>query len=160
MNTPPRHTARIDRQEMVEIRALPTYPERGRFLWHLLRNKGLDPQRLYTTEYHPHRHCWLLTQMTGDAIPAASEGPLSDPQAERFYLQAATEFHRTALAAFAAVAAYSSHFARFGCKYQLPTEPEVLTPADLVNLLGGSGSASSPARFSPEGGWRSGSSER
>jgi hypothetical protein len=147
-NEPVTRWARLDKQELADLSAQGSDQERGRLLRRLLREKGIDPNRLYRVEYHPHRLCWLLTQETA---PGGHSAPgMAD---DLFYLQALTELRRTARTAFAAVAARSSHFANFGRPYQLPTEPEPqpLAPRDLANLLGGTNAP--PARFDSEGGW-------
>jgi hypothetical protein len=120
----------------------------------LLRDKGVDPGLLYTVEYFPYRQCWLLTQecepgrQTRPAALAPPQGGLS------FYTQLSTELRRTALAAFAAAASRSAHFAHFGCKYQLPPKPQETTPADLVRSLGGRIDEEARVRFTTEGGWQ------
>jgi len=151
-----RRLARLDKRELADIPLQWTKRERGQYLRRLLQFKGINPNSLYQVQYFPHRHCWLLTQEVDPAPAPGSAGTHPPPQEdELFYLQALAEFRRTALAAFAAVAAQSPHFAQFGRPYQLPPEPQEMTPADLANLLGGSSEAGVPPRFDSEGGWRS-----
>src|SRR5438270_1623489 len=115
-----RRMARLEKHELSEIPSHWSKEERGRYLWRLLRDKGIDPGRLYTVEYFPYRQCWLLTQ-------EIEQGPHQRPIAMappckgglHFYTQVSTELRRMALSAFAAAAARSAHFARFGCDYQL-----------------------------------------
>jgi hypothetical protein len=148
--------ARLERQELAEMPSHWSKEEQGRYLWRLLRNKGIDPDRLFALEYFPYRQCWLVTQET-------EHGPQRRPRAAappgkaslRFYVQVSTELRRTALAAFAAAASRSAHFARFGCAYQLPPKPQETTPADLVRLLGGPADQTAHIRFTTEGGWQS-----
>jgi hypothetical protein len=148
--------ARLEKRELAEIPAHWSKEEQGEYLWRLLRDKGVDPGRLYTVEYFPHRQCWLLTQ---EIEPGARPRPIaSTPASEagrRFYTQVSTELRRTALSAFAAVAGRSAHFARFGCDYELPPKPQETTPADLVRLLGGPAAEDARVRFTSEGGWQS-----
>ena len=152
--------ARLEKRELAEIPSHWSKQERGEYLWRLLRDKGVDPGRLYTMEYFPHRQCWLLKQEIesgAQRLPIAPAPPRAAGQ--QFYLQLSTELRRAALAAFAAVASRSVHFARFGCDYQLPPKPQETTPADLVRLLGGLDEAEAPVRFTSEGGWQPGASQ-
>jgi hypothetical protein len=129
--------------------------EQGQYLWRLLWDKGVDPGRLYTVEYFPHRQCWLLTQEVEAGVhsrPVAHAPPTE--AGLRFYTQVSTELRRTALAAVAAVAGRSAHFARFGSHYELPPKPQETTPSDLVRLLGGQNEANARVRFTSEGGWQ------
>jgi hypothetical protein len=150
-----RRMARLEKRELSEVPSHWSTEERGRYLWRLLRNKGIDPGRLFTVEYFPHRHCWLLTQAIEREphprpiapAPPARTGLL-------FYTQISTEFRAKALAAFAAAASRSAHFARFGCQYQLPPKPQETTAEDLIRLLGGPTLPTTDIRFTSEGGWR------
>ena len=153
-NEPTRRVARVDKAELSEMPAHWTDPERGRYLRRLLRRKGIDPDRLYTVEYFPKHLCWLLTQEVRPAWPGAGAAAPPAQTDGGFYLQAATEFRRTARAAFARLAAHSSHFASFGCLYQLPEKPQETTPADLAKLLEGSAPKDTAVRFDAEGGWQ------
>jgi len=152
-NEPSPRVARIDKRELADMPASWSNRERGRYLWLLLRLKGIDPNRLYTVEYYPYRSCWVLTQVlepglaeTASAAPALEE--------EAFYLQAVTEFRRTARLAFAAAAARSRHFAAFGCPYQLPAKIQEITPDDLRELIGNISGDRVGVRFNDEGGWQ------
>ena len=58
----PRRTARLEKQELAEIPSHWSKEEQGHYLWRLLRERGIDPGRLYTVEYYPYHQCWLLTQ--------------------------------------------------------------------------------------------------
>jgi hypothetical protein len=147
--------ARLEKRELAEIPSHWSAEEQGQYLWRLLRDKGVDPGLLYTVEYFPHRQCWLLTQEIEagpQAHPVATAPPPDAGQS--FYVQVSTELRRTALAAFAAHAARSVHFARFGCKYQLPPKPQETTPAELLRALGGPIDEATPIRFTGEGGWQ------
>jgi hypothetical protein len=147
--------ARLEKRELAEIPSHWSKEQQGQYLWRLLRDKGVDPGLLYTVEYFPHRQCWLLTQ---ECEPGLQTRPIAAmPPHEvghSFYVQVSTELRRTALAAFAAQAARSVHFARFGCKYQLPPKPQETTPADLARALGGPIDAEARVRFTDEGGWQ------
>jgi hypothetical protein len=147
--------ARLEKRELAEIPSHWSKAEQGEYLWRLFRDKGVDPGRLYTVEYFPHRQCWLLTQDidAGTQLRPIASAPPSDAGL-RFYIQVSTELRRTALAAFAAVAGRSVHFARFGSNYELPPKPQETTPADLVRLLGGQRENDTRVRFTSEGGWQ------
>ena len=152
MPTPPVRVARIDRKELLDLPPQWTNQERGQYLRFLLRLKGVDPDRFYRIAYYPLPRCWLLTQEAElDQTPATAAGQAE----ELFYLQILDQFRWTARVACAALASQSTHFARFGCSYQLPPEPEEISPADLAKSLGGSGSENKPAPFfTSEGGWK------
>jgi hypothetical protein len=155
LNELTRRLARLEKRELSEIPSQWLKEERGRYLWRLLRNKGVDPGRLFTVEYFPYRQCWLLTQEIEHGPHQRPIAPAPAGQAGLlFYNQVSTELRRTALAAFAAAAARSVHFARFGCNYQLPPKPQETTPADLVRLLGGPAAEEARIRFTSEGGWK------
>ena len=144
--------ARLDKRELADMPASWSDCERGWHLRALLRLKGIDPHRLYSVEYYPYRSCWVLSQVSPSLATAASAAPAQE--AEAFYLQAITEFRRTARLAFAAAAARSRHFAVFGCPYQLPLKSQEITPAELRNLIGDAGQAKGGVRFNDEGGWQ------
>jgi hypothetical protein len=130
-----------------------TTGERGQHLRLMLRRKGIDPDRLFTMEYYPQRGCWLLTQAAEPAKSPESTRGAAALRPEAFYAQTAAELRRTAVVAFAALASQSPHVALLGRKYQLPPEPQLLTPADLVDLIGGD-ARHAAARFDSEGGWQ------
>lgn len=147
--------ARLEKRELTEMPSHWSKEERGQYLWRLLRDKGVDPGRLYSVEYFPYRQCWLLTQESESRAPARPiGGALSSEAGRDFYSQVSTELRRTALAAFAVAAARSTHFASFGCPYQLPPKPQETTPADLVRALGGPNDQGLRVRFTSEGGWQ------
>jgi hypothetical protein len=155
LNELSRRMARLERRELTEIPSHWSKEERGRYLWRLLRNKGVDPSRLFTAEYFPYRQCWLLTQEIEHGPQQRAIAPAPPGEASLlFYTQVSTELRRTALAAFAAAAARSPHFARFGCKYQLPPKPQETTAAELACLLGEPADQDGHIRFTSEGGWR------
>ena len=152
-----RRLARLEKRELSEIPAYWSKEERGRYLWHLLRDRGIDPSLLYALEYFPYRRCWLLTQETEAGCRLAPLGEaLPHEKAVLFYAQISTELRRTALAAFASVAVRSVHFARFGCEYQLPPKPQETSPSELAQALGGTSGQGARVRFTSEGGWQAG----
>ena len=153
----PKRMARIDWAELAEMPPAWTNRERGQYLRLLFRMRGIDPQRLYRIEYYPLRRCWLVTQ-PADPGRQPAETPDGAKEDELFFGQIVAELRRTALAACAALAAHSPHFARFGGKYQLPAEEEEVTTSDLRGLLGNAGDSNPPVRFDREGGWRAGRS--
>lgn len=153
-NEPRRCVARVDKSELSELPAHWTDRERGRYLRRLLRRKGIEPDRLYRVEYFPKHLCWVLTQDTEPDEPAGPAASFPAQADAAFYLHAVAEFRRTARAAFVNLAAHSSHFAFFGCPYQLPERPQETTPAALAQLLGESASPGATIRFDGEGGWR------
>lgn len=151
-----RRIVRIDREELASLPPSWTDLERGQYLRILLGVKGIDCNRLYWVEYHPQHHCWLVSQQE-------TEEPAPEPvyfghSADALCLQALAEFRRTARAAWAALAARSPELARHGGKYALPERPNEVTPADLMDLLGGPGDSDDPVQFDNEGGWRNPSS--
>jgi hypothetical protein len=153
---PIRRVARMDKHELADMPTAWSNRERGQYLRLLLRLKGIDPNRLYAVDYYPCRACWILVQ---NGEPKAEEPHSIAPQtAEAFYLQAVSELRRTARMAFAAAAARSQHFATFGCPYELPHQPQEITPADLRELVAGAGADNPSVRFTGEGGWESGPS--
>jgi hypothetical protein len=141
--------ARVDRHELGEFPSSCSDAERGQRLRRLLHLRGIDPGRLFRVEYYPHHLCWLVLQEPADVQSAAVGGPQSDAT---FYTQILGEFRRSARTAYSRVAAHSLQFARFGCKYELPPEPQDMTPADLADQLGGPAPVN--VRFDPEGGWQ------
>jgi hypothetical protein len=146
--------ARIDKAEWSGMPLHWTRQERGRFLRQLLRQKGVDPDRLYKVEYHPRHACWLLVQEAGPeepSIPTTAAPP--SPADELFYLRAADEFRRTALLA---LGSRPGPFANLRGKYELPDKGEEISPADLAHVLGGRPATDPPVRFDAEGRWRAG----
>jgi hypothetical protein len=159
-NAPTPRVARIDQREFADLLAGGTDQERGRRLRLRLHYKGIDTRRLYRTEYHPDRRCWLLIQGGEAEFPAGPvEVPPPGKDDARFYRHTAAEFRRTARIAFAALAAASPHFARFGRSYHAPEPGRELTAAELAGLLGGPGDDGPTVNFDGEGGWRSDPSE-
>lgn len=160
LNEVTRRLARLEKRELSEIPSFWSREEQGRYLWRLFRAKGVDPARLYTVEYFPHRQCWLLTQ---EIVPGPRSQPIAlAPRGKAnllFYNQVCTELRRAAVSAFAIAATRSVHFARFGCHYQLPPKPQETTPADLVRALGGPADPETCIRFTNEGGWQTGQPE-
>src|SRR5881398_1522359 len=96
-NEPSRRMARLERHELSEIPSHWSKMERGQYVWRLLRDKGIDPGRLYTVEYFPYRQCWLLTQ---DIEQGPQPRPIAiAPRGKAgllFYTQVTTELRRTA----------------------------------------------------------------
>jgi hypothetical protein len=152
-NESTRRLARIEKRELSDVPPHWTEQERGQHLWRLLVDKGIDPGRLYSVQYYPERHCWLLSQETETAssrLPPRRS--ISGKEGELFYLQALAELRRTAKSAFGDQAARSSHFARNGCKYELPSTPQETSPRELARQLGGE-AREVHIRFTSEGGW-------
>jgi hypothetical protein len=142
-----KRVARIDRRELAALPMQWTDLEKGYQLRLLLRERGIDPNRLYFLTYHPRHHCWLFTQQG----PEPGAVPLRPDQGDAaFYHQLAGELRRTARLACAAPGAA-------WVRYQLPDRPQELTPADLAIELGGWGEYV-PVRFTWEGGLQSGPS--
>jgi hypothetical protein len=148
-----RRVARIDKWEVSDLPAAWSNGERGRYLRGLISSRGVQPGKLFYTEYYPDRSCWLLIQEPQGNDPPSSipESALAD---ESFFVQAMTQFRRSARAAFAAAAAQSTHFASHGCAYDLPDRPQEATPAELATLLGTAVDDSPAVRFTAEGEWR------
>jgi hypothetical protein len=147
--------ARIDKRELTDVPAHWTKQQRGLHLWQLLGDKGIDPNRLYTVQYFPDHHCWLVIQEVESGLrPHSRKTTLSDKECELFYVQATAELRRTAQLAFGSLAARSTHFACYGRKYELPTKPQETTPAELVKLLGGPAEPDLRVHFDSEGGWQ------
>ena len=67
-----RHVARLDKHELTGMPAQWTEPERGRHLRRLLRDRGIDPDRLYFLSYHPRHRCWLFHQRPPLRMPRFS----------------------------------------------------------------------------------------
>src|SRR5438874_13803462 len=111
----PQRLARLEKRELAEIPSHWSKADQGEYLWRLLRDKGIDPGRLYTVEYFPYRQCWLLTQ---DIEQGPQPRPIAiAPRGEAgllVYTHVTTALRRTALAAIAVAAGRSVHFARFG----------------------------------------------
>lgn len=147
---PSRRIARINRRDLLGLESPGTNPDRGRKLRLLLQAAGIDADQIFRIEYFPYRHCWVLVQEAAD--PGAAQAPRSGQADDLFYLEVMGQFRRAAQLACARSAAQSSHFARYGCAYQLPHPPEPISPADLAALLGGQG-LEPGVRFSSEGGW-------
>jgi hypothetical protein len=147
MSRQPEQVARINRHEVTDLPAEWNNQERGQYLRMLFRLKGIEPDRFYRVTYHPLSRCWVMIQEAAWTSTLREETPGSAQTAEQFYLQVLTEFRWKARVACAALAAHSLHFACFGRAYQLPEKPQELTPADLVNQLGGplAGEDGSPA---------------
>ena len=154
-NEPIRKVVRIDRAELFDLPAHWSARERGRHLRLLLHSKGIDGGRLFRTEYHPHRRCWLLTQ---ERAPGPVVPPAPGEADERFYRQAMAEFRRAGVTAWAAVASQSGYFARFGRPFEAPAAGQELTPSDLAALLRGPGEGGPSVSFDGEGGWEAGPS--
>jgi hypothetical protein len=151
---------RVARIEKADLAGLPpqwTPRERGQYLRGLLRQKGVDPDQLYQVEYHPRHSCWLLIQQTEPvdqpAAPAAVPPSQSD---ELFYVRVTDELRRTALAALGTRSVYFAHGAG---RYELPEKAEEISPAELMNQLGGPCAGDPPVRFDAEGRWRAPRSE-
>jgi len=137
--------ARIDRREVAALPTQWTDLEKGLQLRLLLRERGIDPQRLYVLTYHPRHQSWLFTQRPQEpgTVPSATAGTSDDV----FYRQLAVELRRTARLACA-----SQGLGWF--PYRLPEQPEAVTPADLARELSACGDTDPPVRFTREGGWR------
>ena len=151
--------ARINRHEVTDLPSEWNHQERGLYLRMLFRLKGIEPDHFYRVTYHPLSRCWVVIQEPAWDSAPREETPGGGQTAEQFYLQVLTEFRWKARAACAALAAHSLHFARFGRTYQLPEKPQELTPADLVNQLGGPLAVEDDSpRFDNEGGWQPGAS--
>jgi hypothetical protein len=153
--------ARLNKTELFDLPAAWTDRERGQYLRALLQFKGIDPDRLYRVAYHPLPRCWVLTQDGEPAGPREPRPAGSSAKAdELFYLHAVGQFRWAARAACAALASQSTHFALFGCPYQLPATPQEVTPEELVRQLGDPGPRRKPPpSFDSEGGWQSRPSE-
>jgi len=159
-DAPEKRVARINKHELADMPAVWTNQERGQFLRLLVQFKGIDLTRFYTVEYYPHRACWLVTQEGGAARDATAGTSLPGGKAdEALYLRMRDEFRRTAVAACAVLEAHSPHLAAHGAKYQLPPKPQEITPAELLDQIGGSETGGPAVRFDGEGGWHSGPAE-
>jgi hypothetical protein len=149
--------ARVEKADLAGMPPQWTPRERGRHLRGLLRQKGVDPDQLYQVEYHPRHACWLLIQQNerADQPAAPPTGPPGQSD-ELFYARAADEFRRAALAALGTRSAY---FAGRSGRYELPEKAEEISPAELVNQLGGPSAGDPPVQFDAEGRWRARRSE-
>ncbi len=145
---------RIDRSEFADMPAGWTSTDRGQYLRMLLQLKGIDTARLYRVEYYPLRGCWVLTQEIEPPRKRDRERSGREDSDAAFFLRAASEFRRSAVAAFAAQEGRSTHFAKNGAPYELPAKPQDLSAAELKDLLGKPAKPPKPAQFNPEGGWR------
>ncbi|HJT78313.1 MAG TPA: hypothetical protein VJ739_14010, partial [Gemmataceae bacterium] len=142
VSEPVQRVARINRGELSHLSPDLSLAERGRRLRRQLLHKGIDPDRLFRVEYYPNHHCWLLTQEGEPTHPRRPAAPASDGKADELYfVSIMAEFQLVARSACARAAAHSTHFARFGCRYQLPEPERELTVADLVEQLGGADGA-------------------
>jgi hypothetical protein len=63
------------------------------------------------------------------------------------------EFRRTAVTAIARASGHSPSLAAQGGKYELPSKPEEMTPAELAKLIGGAPGDGASVQFDGEGGW-------
>jgi len=144
--------ARVNKQDLADLPARWTDRQRGRYLRRLLRQQGINPDRLFQVAYYPHWRCWLLTQEESLSGPAAR--PMAVEGDEAFYMTTTAELRRTALLAVRAQAAQPTHSASFGVRFPLPPPPQPLTPAELASLLGGPGDSPATVRFDSEGGWQ------
>jgi hypothetical protein len=145
--------ARINKHELADFPPDWNTRDRGQYLRCLLECKGINTRKLYRVEYFPHRQCWLLTQEV-DPVAAEHSPPATIEDDERFYLQSMAEFRRAASSAWAALARTSRHFASHGCHYQLPAMIQPMTPAALIQMLGGGLPEKMSIHFDSEGGWR------
>jgi hypothetical protein len=133
---------------------------RGRFLRLLFQCRGIDPDRLFSFQYFPTRSCWLLTQTPDHpSEPRRAAASAYETDLASFYLQTMAELRRTALATLTtASAAPNWLWARR--KYQLPEQPQEMTVADLVNLVGEIDQSPVQVQFDAEGGWRADNSAK
>jgi hypothetical protein len=147
---PVKRVARLDRWEVVALPTQWTDEEKGQQLRLLLRERGIDPNRLYFLTYHPRHHCWLFTQRCPEST-AHSVKPAAKPD-DIFYRQLTTELRRTARVA-------SATQGTWWVPYRLPEVPEALTPSELATALSAAGDLHAAVRFTREGGWHTGPSE-
>jgi hypothetical protein len=153
---PRRYVARVNKHELATMPASWSEWERGQYLRFLFQLHGIDPDGIYRIEYYPYAQCWVVTQVgRPDELPARAPASRIKQTDEEFYKQVMTQFRHTARAAFAAAAASSTHFASFGCAYQLPPKAQELTVADLAKQLASAGLKQPAVRFNSEGGWQS-----
>ncbi|HEV3116296.1 MAG TPA: hypothetical protein VGY58_04535 [Gemmataceae bacterium] len=155
---PVRHIARIDKQELDGMPSIWSNCERGRYLRHLLRTRGIDPGALFHIEYYPYRGCWLFSQTKQPGRQAGREASLFQNE-EKFFLQTLAQLRHAARSAFAAVAATSIHFASHGCAYALPPKSQEVSAGDLAGLLGRGEGIEPRVQFTAEGGWQTEPSE-
>jgi hypothetical protein len=145
---PLKRVARLDRWEVAALPTQWTDEEKGQQLRLLLRERGIDPNRLYILTYHPRHHCWLFMQRCPESPVAAAVGKPDDV----FYRQLAAELRRTARVA-------SLSQGPWRVPYRLPDAPETLTPTELATELSAAGKLHSAVRFTREGGWHNGPSD-
>jgi hypothetical protein len=143
-----KRVARIDRREVAALPAQWTDREKGYQLRVLLRERGIDPNRLYLVSYHPRHRCWLFTQQGPEPADLPPSPGKSD---DVFYRQLAAELRHTARLACAVHGGQR-------VRYQLPDAAQEVSPADLAKLLGAPDAGHSPVRFTREGGWQAGPS--
>jgi hypothetical protein len=143
--------ARINSSELADLPPDWSTAERGCYLRLLLRIKGIDAGRWYRVEFFPRSRCWLLTQERAE-MRCEDSASVPAPDDASFFVQAYTVLRRTARSAYATAAARSMHFARHGCEHSLPPEPEKLSAADIIALLGPANS-DPDVHFDSEGGW-------
>jgi len=146
---PVKRVARIDRWEVAALPSQWTDQEKGLQLRLLLRERGIDPNRLFFLSYHPRHHCWLLTQRCPD--PAVAESASTAKGDDVFYRELTAELRRAARLACA-------HLGSWWFPYRLPEQPEPVTAAALTKELSGTGGSHAPVRFTREGGWQAGPS--
>jgi hypothetical protein len=143
-NEPRQRLARIDRHEVAALPSEWTDLEKGRQLRYLLRERGIDPNRLYFLTYHPRHHCWLITQQAPETGGASVVTPGKSDDV--FYRQLAVELRRTARLACASQGAW-------WLPYRVADQPEPITPSDLAHELSAAGDPPMEIRFNCEGGW-------
>jgi hypothetical protein len=141
---PVTRVARLDRWEVAALPTQWTDEEKGQQLRLLLRERGIDPNRLYFLTYHPRHHCWLFTQRCPE--PGAHGAMAAGKADDAFYRQLTTELRRTARVA-------SATHGSWWTPYRLPEVPEILTPSELATELSAAGNIRPSLRFTPEGGW-------
>jgi hypothetical protein len=139
---PVKRVARLDRWEVVALPTQWTDEDKGQQLRLLLRERGIDPNRLYLLTYHPRHHCWLFTQRCAEPGSVVTAGKPDDV----FYRQLAGELRRTARAATLSQGPWWA-------PYRLPDVPEAVTPAELAMELSATGEPNPAVRFTREGGW-------
>jgi hypothetical protein len=148
---PSRRVARLDRHELIDLLGLSSDADRGRHLWRLLQERGIEPGRLYLAEYHSRRGCWVLSQQAEPNSPSPAAAP-SGPAAAEFYTQTVAWLRWVARRA-AAVPTAPSY--RLGT----PEGSHEMSPAELAELLGGPAPDAPGVRFDAEGGWQADVSE-
>ena len=145
---PVKRVARLDRWEVAALPTQWTDEEKGCQLRLLLRERGIDPNRLYFLNYHPRHHCWLFTQRCPEPEALVATAGKAD---DAFYRQLAGELRRTARLA-------SVSQGTWWVPYRLPDAPEIVSPSELAMELSAAGEARASVRFNREGGWQSGPS--